>query len=414
MNKYDENYSAYFQAPSAEYPEGAAVNATDADSFDGTPFYNKFFNDVIGFMYAAFHGVFGNPKVPGEIVTRQISNQPDNAVHSDVWDAIKKFVTDKVAVVGNAFLAHASNTNNPHEVTKGQVGLGSVDNTADNEKRVAYAAKAGTAEEAQEVAWGNVSGRPKFSEVAFSGDYQDLSNTPDIPATPVNADWDATEGLAEILHKPTIPVVDAALSETSTNAIQNKVATLNMNGVLCSTAAETQSKTVTQEGFSLFIGAVVRVLFSAGNTASNPTLNVNSTGAKAIKVYRGGTKRALSVTTDKNNNQIGFDVGTVLELMYDGTDWIVIGNPVVLCGGDNDMSYIKYANGMTIQMINGITGGGTYSFPIKFENEKYFESGSVLIGSVVGLDAVKTTGAITYNYSYGSQTYAVPAIFIGF
>ena len=101
MNKYDENYSAYFQAPSAEYPEGAAVNATDADSFDGTPFYNKFFNDVIGFMYAAFHGVFGNPKVPGETVTRQISNQPDNAVHSDVWDAISPCKQYKQSTCGH-------------------------------------------------------------------------------------------------------------------------------------------------------------------------------------------------------------------------------------------------------------------------------------------------------------------------
>ena len=374
MNKYDENYSAYFQAPSAEYPEGAAVNATDADSFDGTPFYNKFFNDVIGFMYAAFHGVFGNPKVPGETVTRQISNQPDNAVHSDVWDAIKKFVTDKVAVVGNAFSAHASNTNNPHEVTKGQVGLGNVDNTADNAKRVAYAAVAGTAEEAQEVAWGNVIGRPKFSEVAFSGDYQDLSNTPNIPATPVNADWDAAEGLAEILHKPTIPVVDTALSETSTNAIQNKVATLNMNGVLCSTAAGTQIKEIpasAMPGFVLYAGATIKVLFQNACTVSYPQLKVGNTAAKKIMAYRGGSpvdNNGLKASSGKwRGASTAFDEVwqpyTTLELMYDGTNWVVMGDPVIENYFGTDFGYEKKANGLIIQWGEGqyVTSSGRYT-----------------------------------------------------
>ncbi len=37
----------------------------------------------------------------------------------------------------------------------------------------------------------------------FSGDYNDLSNKPTIPDAQVNADWDATEGVAQILNKPT-------------------------------------------------------------------------------------------------------------------------------------------------------------------------------------------------------------------
>ena len=94
MNKYDNSYSPYFKAASEEYPEGSAINATDENSVDGTPILAKFFNDVIGFMYAVFHGVYGNPKVSGETVTRQLSGVTENAKSSDVWDAIKKFVTD--------------------------------------------------------------------------------------------------------------------------------------------------------------------------------------------------------------------------------------------------------------------------------------------------------------------------------
>lgn len=38
----------------------------------------------------------------------------------------------------------------------------------------------------------------------FSGNYNDLTNKPVIPPAPVNADWNATEGLAEILNKPSL------------------------------------------------------------------------------------------------------------------------------------------------------------------------------------------------------------------
>jgi hypothetical protein len=39
---------------------------------------------------------------------------------------------------------------------------------------------------------------------AFSNDYNDLDNLPTIPAAQVNADWNATSGVSEILNKPTL------------------------------------------------------------------------------------------------------------------------------------------------------------------------------------------------------------------
>lgn len=44
-----------------------------------------------------------------------------------------------------------------------------------------------------------------LANVATSGSYNDLTNKPTIPAAQVNADWNATAGLAMILNKPTIP-----------------------------------------------------------------------------------------------------------------------------------------------------------------------------------------------------------------
>ena len=55
--------------------------------------------------------------------------------------------------------------------------------------------------------YSDLNGAPSLAPVAPTGDYDDLSNKPTIPAAQVNADWNATSGVAEILNKPTIPVV---------------------------------------------------------------------------------------------------------------------------------------------------------------------------------------------------------------
>ncbi|MBQ3735019.1 MAG: hypothetical protein II859_13780 [Bacteroidales bacterium] len=46
--------------------------------------------------------------------------------------------------------------------------------------------------------------KPTLATVATSGNYNDLTNKPTIPAAQVNADWNATSGAAEILNKPSI------------------------------------------------------------------------------------------------------------------------------------------------------------------------------------------------------------------
>ena len=57
-----------------------------------------------------------------------------------------------------------------------------------------------------------------LATVATSGDYNDLSNLPTIPAAQVNSDWNATSGVAEILNKPTIPSVTGFVPYTGANA----------------------------------------------------------------------------------------------------------------------------------------------------------------------------------------------------
>lgn len=81
----------------------------------------------------------------------------------------------------------------------------------------------------------------------------------------------------------------------------------------CSTAAATVAKAVTVDTFSLITGIRVTVKFTYANTASAPTLNVNSTGAKAI--YWHGA--ALPDTQY-------WDAGSVLDFVYNGTQWELV------------------------------------------------------------------------------------------
>ena len=82
----------------------------------------------------------------------------------------------------------------------------------------------------------------------------------------------------------------------------------------CSTAASTAAKVVSCTGFTLATGAKITVKFTVTNTASNPTLNVNNTGAKAIQ-YRGSAISSGYLAANR-----------VYTFIYDGTNYQLIGD----------------------------------------------------------------------------------------
>lgn len=83
----------------------------------------------------------------------------------------------------------------------------------------------------------------------------------------------------------------------------------------CKTASKTVAKVVTVSPAitELTTGLTIAVKFEYANGVANPTLNVNGTGAKAIKRY-GTTAPATSATSSWNAN-------SVITLTYDGTYW---------------------------------------------------------------------------------------------
>lgn len=112
---------------------------------------------------------------------------------------------------------------------------------------------------------------------------------------------------------------DSAISQTA-EGITTRVTKLETRSVgnyaTSSTGAGTTAKVATivpaVTGWELYKGAVMTVKFTAANTTSAPTLNVNSTGAKPIKTYSGGN---LSEAEYK------WVAGTTMSFVYDGTNW---------------------------------------------------------------------------------------------
>lgn len=102
-----------------------------------------------------------------------------------------------------------------------------------------------------------------------------------------------------------------------TSSIQTQLNTIKANCIyrgVCYTSANTAAKTVSVDGnFTLTAGVFVAIRFEQMNAASNPTLNVNNTGAKAI-FYRGAAW--------KTSQDPARQYDTIL-MTYDGTQWMI-------------------------------------------------------------------------------------------
>ena len=100
----------------------------------------------------------------------------------------------------------------------------------------------------------------------------------------------------------------------------------------CSTAGGTAAKTVTCADFALRKGAAVTVKFTYKNTAANPTLNVNGTGAKSI--YLNGSALPESAY---------WGAGETMSFIYDGTNWVVTDGTATaqIVANTSDISSLK-------------------------------------------------------------------------
>ncbi len=113
-----------------------------------------------------------------------------------------------------------------------------------------------------------------LATVATSGNYNDLSNKPTIPAAQVNSDWNASSGVAEILNKPSLATVATTgaysdLTGTPTiPTVNNATLTVTQNGTSKGTftANASSNKTIalTDTTYNNFTGADASTAGAAG------------------------------------------------------------------------------------------------------------------------------------------------------
>lgn len=99
------------------------------------------------------------------------------------------------------------------------------------------------------------------------------------------------------------------------NPIELKTSKTNIAYATCDTAAGTVAKVATIQNNTSWVlekGSIITVLFTNTNSATNPTLNVNGTGAKEIR-YQGS---AIDSSSEK---KYGGYKNTPITYVYDGT-----------------------------------------------------------------------------------------------
>lgn len=365
MLKLNQNYSDYTDETDVNYPEGKAVNASSSENYDGTPLLAEFMNDVNAAHIAMYEKAYGS--------RGGINGKADTQKASQFADAVAKYTNDKVK-------AHA------------------------DKRGVADGVHGATSEATP----GQIVSRDKFGRAKFGApvDDNDAARKADVDIVQGNVDTvqrnfnafkdslGSAAGKTAGSAQGNVPVNGAALGTTDNNVVltngsgglktagitYGNMMSASNAGALCSTAKTTQVKAVILTGFALYAGVTVKVMFVNGNSANSPMLNVNNTGAKYIKVIKAGVKtipinhtgywRGASRTSTEM-----WQPYTILELMYDGTDWVIVGNPTVENYSSDTAGYTVKADGLIEQWGCGTvieTHRASVSFPVYFLNLNYY------------------------------------------
>lgn len=129
----------------------------------------------------------------------------------------------------------------------------------------------------------------------------------------------------------------------------------------------------TLSGVAISASSVVRVLFTADLTGSDATtgltLTYNGT-AYAVKTGKNGALANFNAYEVESGVFKYLQAYTTLELMFDGTQFIIIGNPVVISSAD----YTIYTDGLITYnvkkqpIINGADTGDSNSITFDFDS----------------------------------------------
>nr|WP_278548404.1 hypothetical protein [Catenibacterium mitsuokai] len=126
-----------------------------------------------------------------------------------------------------------------------------------------------------------------------------------------------------------------------------------------STAAGTAAKVATIANYKLVTGALVLIEFTATNTAANPTLNISSTGAKAI-YYNGAAVTASYLKAQH-----------IYMMRYNGTQYDIVGD-IDTAGTDTKVT--NTLNNAAKAFVTGTTSSSTNTGTQVFDSGVFLET----------------------------------------
>lgn len=335
-----------------------------------------------------------------------VTNGSTNPVSGDaVWDALDELATgirdtllSFTITDGTASADQASKLTYDVKMTDGQGGQHLIDSFS---ILAATASKAGlmsAADKAKVDSFLTILRSMTFADTTPGADVgtqivETLKMTVDgvqeaVTALTILAATTSKAGLMSATDKAYIDGLPTSLSTINTS-ISNLLAMLGY--YTCSTSASTADKTVSATGYTLINGGCIRIKMTYANTASNVTLNINGTGAKAL--YYDGAQASASNS---------WEAGEVLEVYYDGTQYQCASDASVLsvlkstdpyesdlsfCD-DNGYSIVDFTQGhvrtKNFFSKNAAQLGSTeddFDFAIADENDKaivFFKNGHVI------------------------------------
>lgn len=299
-------------------------------------------------------------------------------------------------------------------VTKADIDLGNVPNVTTNNQTPTFTAASSRTNINSGETLATIFGKIKkwFSDlktIAFTGSYTDLLNKPTSLKNPYylglylnggTVRYDGSAAAGETWYAPT------SAGTAGYNLISNGSGAPVWQQppyAVCNTATTTAAKTVSITNFKLITGARVLVKFTyAHKSSGSATLNISNTGAKTICIEKpdapyGNSSFSITSITSQNSWQ----AGDILDLVYNGTYWCVIGstgflqsgryssNVIIgteennlgaycdyICDGSNDQTIIQQAindlpsTGGKIVLLEGaynISEELTLPYPITFE-----------------------------------------------
>lgn len=264
-------------------------------------------------------------------------------------------------------------------ITKANIGLGNVDNTADANKSVSHAATATKLATARTINIQDSSATNTGTGASFDGSGNATIKLPATIKANITGNCTGSSGSCTGNAATASKAAQLTTARTIDGVSFNGTANITHYGT-CSTAAATVEKTVACTGFTLATGAEINVKFTVTNTAANPTLNVNSTGAKAI-YYRGAAISAGYLAANRT-----------YRFVYNGTQYELIGDL------DTNTNNATAQNISTTNATYPILLGNTANATANIGNKAaLFGKGVKVNPSTSEVIATKFTGALTGN-----------------